>query len=120
MTEPEPPLTSSPRIVTLQERKTREAARRAEAAERIALRLQTYACENDGRYVLFGSAARGEMKFDSDIDVLVDFPEDQMRDAMNAAEDFCEAEGLPYDVLPFETRSRSFLDRVLPTARELS
>lgn len=55
------------------------------------------------------------MKFDSDIDVLVDFPEDQMLDAMNAAEDFCEAEGLPCDVLPFETRSKSFLDRILST-----
>lgn len=120
MTEPEPPPTSSKRIVTLPERKTREAARRTEAAERIALKLQTYAREKGGRYFLFGSAARNEMKFDSDIDVLVDFPENLMRDAMNAAEDFCEAEGLPCDVLPFETRSRSFLDRVLPTARELS
>lgn len=120
MTDSEHPLPPLTKIVTLQERKAREAARRTEAAERIALRLQTYARENGGRYLLFGSAARGEMRFDSDIDVLVDFPEDQMRDAMNAAEDFCEDEGLPSDVLPFETRSRSFLDRVLPIARDLS
>jgi hypothetical protein len=79
-----------------------------------------YAREKGGRYLLFGSAARGEMKFDSDIDVLVDFPEDQMRDAMNAVEDFCDDEGLPCCALPFETRSRSFLERILTTARELS
>jgi predicted nucleotidyltransferase len=120
MTEPEHPETPLARIVTLRERKATEAARRTAAADRIALKLQTYAREHGGRYLLFGSAARSEMRFDSDIDVLVDFPEDQMRDAMNAAEDFCEDEGLPCDVLPFETRSRSFLDRVLPTAHELS
>ena len=120
MTEPEHPPTPSTRIVTLPERKATEAARRSAAAERIVLKLQAYARENGGRYLLFGSAARGEMKFDSDIDVLVDFPEDQMLDAMNAAEAFCEAEGLPCDVLPFETRSKSFLDRILPTARVLS
>ncbi|WP_376100065.1 nucleotidyltransferase family protein [Roseomonas sp. CCTCC AB2023176] len=28
-----------------------------------------------GRYLLFGSAARGEMRHDSDVDILLDFPD---------------------------------------------
>ena len=63
-----------PRIVTLTERKAAEAARRAAAIETLIPILTTYARQLRGRFLLYGSAARGRMKYHSDVDLLLDFP----------------------------------------------
>ncbi len=59
--------------VTQAERKGAEAERRR--------RTHTQA-RTAGGFLLFGSAARGEMRFDSDVDILVDFPPDAWRDPL--------------------------------------
>ncbi len=97
-------------ILTLPERKRRAAVSRDAAAKRIMDRLSSYAARYSGRFLVFGSAARGDMRHDSDIDILVDFPPDQELDAVMFAEKACSGESLPCDVLPFATRTPEFLD----------
>ena len=59
------------RIVTLTERKAAEAARRRQEVAALVPVLAEYAREHGGRFLLYGSAARGQMKFHSDVDLLV-------------------------------------------------
>ena len=62
------------KIVTLKERKTRALAARRAAHDRLLPRLADEAARYGGRYILFGSAARGELRANSDVDLLADFP----------------------------------------------
>jgi hypothetical protein len=50
-------------IVTLAERKAAEAERRRRAVEALRPVLAAYARVHGGRFLLFGSAARGQMRF---------------------------------------------------------
>ena len=77
------------RIVTLKEQKAAEAERRLRAVDDLRSALAEYAREHGGRFLLFGSAARGDMRYDSDVDILVDFPPDTLDDAWNFAERAC-------------------------------
>ncbi|MXW86115.1 MAG: hypothetical protein F4103_03315 [Boseongicola sp. SB0673_bin_14] len=99
-------------IVTLAERKAREAARRAEAAGRIMKSLRGYAASHGGRFVVFGSAARGEMRHDSDIDIWADFPPEREKGAAGFAEDACALENLPCDILFRGTPTARFMDMI--------
>ncbi|MBV9248595.1 MAG: nucleotidyltransferase domain-containing protein [Acetobacteraceae bacterium] len=63
--------------------------------------LTAYAREHGGRFLLFGSAARGTMRYDSDVDILVDFPPDTLDHAWNFAERACWDRRLDPDILPF-------------------
>ncbi|WP_167591835.1 nucleotidyltransferase family protein [Jiella endophytica] len=103
-------------VVTISERKMREASRRSAAAARVAARLRDYARREGGRFVLFGSAARGTMDHKSDLDVLVDFPIAREHEAFAYLEEACRLEGLDLDALTFRTMSTDFLER---NARDL-
>ena len=74
------------RIVTLTERKVAEAVRRQQAVAALVPVLADYARAHGGRFLLFGSAARGTMKYHSDVDILLDFSEDALGEAWNFAE----------------------------------
>jgi predicted nucleotidyltransferase len=102
------------RIVTLAERKAAEAERRRLAVEDLCAVLASYAREHGGRFLLFGSAARGEMRYDSDVDILVDFPGDSIDDAWNFAEQGCRDRGLEPDITPFSSCKGRFRERVTP------
>lgn len=106
------------RIVTLTERKTAGAARRAAAVEAILPALADYAHAHGGRFLLFGSAARGTMKYDSDVDMLIDFPENALTDAWDFAETLCCDLGLEPERLCLSScsrpRSRVFVRRSIP------
>jgi hypothetical protein len=86
------------RIVTLSERKAAEAVRRQHAVAELVPALAAYARARGGRFPLFGSAARRTMRYDSDVDILVDFPEDARGDAWNFAETACWDRGLEPDL----------------------
>jgi predicted nucleotidyltransferase len=86
------------RIVTLKERKETERARRQAAVAVLRARLADYARAQGGRFLLYGSAARGTMRYDSDVDVLVDFPEETKAAAWDYAEEVCRELRLPIDV----------------------
>lgn len=107
------------RVETLTERKAAEVARRAGAVEALVPVLTAYAKAHGGRYLLFGSAARGTMKYDSDVDILLDFPEDAFGDAWNFAETACWDRNLKPDLLPYRWCKQPFLDHVTPDFRVL-
>lgn len=87
-------------IKTVTERRAEESARVRAAADRLSAELAAYARQHGGRFVLFGSAARDDLKPESDIDIAVDFPEPDEGPASRFAESACAALGLRPDVRP--------------------
>jgi predicted nucleotidyltransferase len=63
-------------VLTLKARKAAKLAAMQDALASLRASLSDYARANGGRFLLFGSAARGALRPDSNVDVLVDFPED--------------------------------------------
>jgi len=98
-------------VVSLTERKSREAERRRVAARSAIADLKSYARQNGGRFWIFGSVARDEVRYDSDLDVLVDFPCDEA-DALLFAECVCERAGIPLDIQSRTTADPSLIDRI--------
>jgi predicted nucleotidyltransferase len=76
-------------VLTLKARKAAKLAAMHDALATLCTSLADYARANSGRFLLFGSAARGELRHDSDVDVLVDFPEDSLAAAWRFVEDEC-------------------------------
>jgi predicted nucleotidyltransferase len=107
-------------IVTLRERKAAEAARRQQAVAAVVPLLTDYARAQGGRYLLFGSAARGHMKYHSDVDLLVDFPAEAFGDAWNFAETVCWDRGLEPDLLPYGGCKPAFLQHIAADLRVLA
>ena len=107
-------------IVTVTERKAAEAVRRTEAVATLLPVLAGYARAHGGRFLLFGSAARGQMKFHSDVDLLLDFPDGRLTDAWNFAETVCWDLGLEPDLLPYRWCKPAFLDHIRPDVIALS
>lgn len=94
-------------VLTISERKRREAERRSTAAATLRDVLAGHARRLGGRYILYGSAASGTMSYDSDVDLLLDFPGETEADAWRAAESACAAVGLELDIMPLRwTRGR--------------
>jgi predicted nucleotidyltransferase len=100
------------RIVTLSERKAAEMARRRMAVEALLPQLAAYGRAHGGRFLLYGSAARGTIKYDSDVDLLLDFPDDGLSEAWNFAETACWDRGLEPDLMPYRWCKQAFLDHV--------
>ena len=109
-----------PEIVTLRERKADAATRRSEAVAALRPVLTAYARAHGGRFLLYGSAARGCIKYDSDVDLLLDFPPDQVREAWNFAESACWDRGLEADLLPYDGCKPAFLAHIAPDLRILA
>lgn len=102
---------------TLDERKRREATRRAGAAELLLSRLEPVARGLGGRYILFGSLAREEARYDSDADILLDFPAEREAEAWRSAESACAELGLPADIRPVAWCKPDFVAKVMSGAR---
>ena len=107
------------RIVTLAERKAAEATRRQRAVVELRDALAAYARAHGGRFLLFGSAARGEMRYDSDVDILVEFPPERQSAAWTFAERACWQRRLTPDVMASAWCSEDFLALVRPKAEVL-
>ena len=75
--------------LTLRERHDRKLAAYREAVEAVKPLLAAYACSQGGRFILFGSAARGTPHDESDVDILVDFPGSSSTPACAFAEARC-------------------------------
>ena len=102
------------RIVTLKERKANEAERRRLAVAELRAVLAAYARKHGGRFLLFGSAARGEMRYNSDVDILVNFPREALNVAWNFAESACWDRNLDPDIMPRSWCKASFLEHIEP------
>ncbi|MEE2952081.1 MAG: nucleotidyltransferase domain-containing protein [Pseudomonadota bacterium] len=97
--------------LSLEERKAREASRRRTVVDTVVDALDRYAKAHGGRFHVVGSAVTGQMRYDSDLDVLVEFPPDHEHDAFTFVEDLCIEHRLPLDALAFRTMSARFLAR---------
>jgi predicted nucleotidyltransferase len=106
---------SSMPVTTLAERKAAEAARRKRAADRAIREFRRYAREHGGQFVVFGSYVTNTMRFDSDLDVLLDFPMDRTGDAWRFAEDVCARLAVPLDIHDARTTKAAFAERVRAT-----
>ncbi len=106
-------------VLTLGERKAAKVAALCAALGVLRASLATYARAHDGRFLLFGSAARGELRHDSDVDVLVDFPEAGLPAAWRFVEDECWRLGLEPDVRPLAWCRPAFLAHIGAEAVEL-
>jgi predicted nucleotidyltransferase len=107
-------------IVTLSERKAAEAARRRDAVAALVPVLAEYARTHGGRFLLFGSAARGTMRYHSDVDILMDFPAEALDAAWKFAETACWDRKLEPDLLPYRWCKPAFLDHVSRDLRVLA
>ena len=99
--------------------KAARAAVRQSAVETLTQELRAYARQHHGRFWLYGSAARTDMRDHSDIDILVDFPEDADAEAWDFAEAACHANGLKPDLMRRAWCKQRFLDAVLADAVEV-
>jgi predicted nucleotidyltransferase len=108
------------RIVTLAERKSAEAVRRAAAVDDLVAALTIYARAHGGRFLLFGSAARGTMRWDSDVDLLVDFPDNDISAAWSFAEQACWDRALEVDILPYAGCKTAFLAHIASDSKVLA
>ena len=97
-----------------------ETKRRQEAVGAIKPALRGYARAHGGRFILYGSAARGEMRFHSDVDLLVDFPEGAEAEAWNFVESLCVSHGLEPDLNRVSWCKASFLRHVMPEAEVIA
>lgn len=100
--------------------KTSEVARIVAGVVALKETQRDYANGNNGTFFFFGSAARGNLRYDSDIDVLVDFPDGRISEAWRFFEDACRKEGLTPDVRPKNLCPPKFLEKALVGAVELS
>lgn len=73
--------------------------------------LIAYARAHGGAFILFGSAARGDASDQSDVDILVDFPDDAVMAASGFAEESSWALGLRPDVRPLIWTSDKVVER---------
>jgi predicted nucleotidyltransferase len=74
--------------------------------------LDEYARRHHGRFLLYGSIARGDYRFNSDVDILVDFAENETDKAWQFAEQSCLDFGLIPDIRPVSFCEKKFLDKV--------
>ena len=95
----------------LQDRKSVEAARMEAAVAELTPVLAAYAREHGGRFILFGSAARREMRPGSDVDIIVDFSVEEELPAWLFVEAECINRGLPPDIHLRAWRADKFVAR---------
>jgi predicted nucleotidyltransferase len=108
------------KVVTLAQRKMREVLRRRGAADAVMAELQAFAGAQGGRFVVFGSVAQQRVSFDSDFDVMIDFPAIRENAAIEFVEDICRKQNLPVDIVLKSQASDRFLARISDHAVTIS
>jgi predicted nucleotidyltransferase len=88
--------------------------------EQLIPRLEAYAREHGGRFVLFGSAADDTLHDQSDVDLIADFAPDRGIAACAFADRACTELGLVGDVRPMAWTSQDLTARALDTGRVLA
>ena len=107
-------------VTTLSERKAAEAARRDRAASAVVDELRAYAAATGGRFVLFGSFVDRRMRYDSDLDILIDCPADRAPEAWDFVERICAEADIAPDIHDASTSRPAFVERVTAKGLVLS
>jgi predicted nucleotidyltransferase len=97
---------------TLAERKAERVVFLHKAVATLRSRLEEYARDHGGAFLLYGSAALGQMHYDSDVDILLDFDEKKLAEAWRFAERACWDLGLKPDLCPVDWCRQDFLAQV--------
>lgn len=98
--------------ITVRERRIINIERIESAVAELKPALAAYARDHGGRFILFGSAARREMRPDSDVDIYVDFPAGPHMGAIGFAEEAAVQLGLKPDILGFGRPAGRLLARL--------
>ncbi|MFN3549458.1 MAG: nucleotidyltransferase family protein [Mesorhizobium sp.] len=106
-------------IAKVAERKQKQVDRIRTAVAAVEPSLADYARRHGGRFVVFGSAARGDLHHDSDYDLMVDFALPIEREARDFAERLCIDAGLRPDVHLKLDLSAALLERIVRDGRVL-
>ena len=107
-------------IVTVAERRARELARLTTAVTTVTRALAGYARANSVRFVIFGSFARGDFDVSSDLDLMVEGPQEHLRSARAFAETICERDGLRHDVYLVSEVSERLMSRIRRDGRAVA
>lgn len=107
-------------VRTLDQRRFDRVEALRHGVEHLVPRLVSYARHHGGRFILFGSAATGDLHDLSDVDLIADFPQDAVVAACAFADAACSEMGLTGDVRPAAWTSDTVLQRALSTGRVLS
>jgi predicted nucleotidyltransferase len=97
---------------TLTAIKAAEVSRMTSGVIALKAELDAFARKGKGQFLIYGSVVRSQHRFDSDVDVLVDFPAEALTEAWRFCEDACRRHGLRPDVRPKHLCSPEFLKRV--------
>ena len=65
-----------------------------------------------GKFWIYGSATTGQFHLGSDIDIIVDFDDEQISRALDFVEQACDRLGLKPDVQPKAWCTDAFLERI--------
>ena len=79
--------------------------------------LAAYGRAHGGRFLIYGSAVSGRLHYDSDVDLLVDFPAPATSAALDFVEETCARLKLKVDVQPKTWCKEAFLARIVPQAQ---
>ena len=79
--------------------------------------LAAYGRAHGGRFLIYGSAVSGRLHYDSDVDLLVDFPAPATSAAVDFVEETCARLRLKVDVQPKTWCKEAFLERIMPQAQ---
>ena len=107
-------------IVTLKERHRRRMERMAAAIVAIDAALTAYAREHGGRFIRYGSTAKGRMRQHSDVDILADFSDEASLEAASFAEGLCYCHDMIPDVSASAYVSERFKAAIIEHAVVLS
>jgi predicted nucleotidyltransferase len=103
-------------IVTLAARKKARVDQIRTAVARLRIELADYTTRHDGRFWLYGSAATDDLRYDSDVDILVDFDPAALAAAVGFAEQACTRLSLRPDVKPKSWCTEAFIRRITTKA----
>lgn len=100
------------RVQTLDQRKRARVEEIRAGFARLREQLAEYGRSHGGQFWCYGSAVTDRLRFDSDIDILVDFDAANTAAALDFAESACARLGLKFDIQPKAWCSGAFLDRI--------
>lgn len=99
-------------VQTLDERKRARVESIRAGFAQLQKELAEFGRTRNGKFLIYGSAVTGRFHFESDIDILVDFDEAHMSEALDFVERTCTRLGLKADVQPKAWCTPAFIERI--------